>query len=175
MSNLLEDVQYCVQAFLLICTSVFPNIPASCTFFLQIFLCSFTLIPNFALILYIVFPHFSNLLFVFPELCALCFQTSFDLCIVFPIFLSVVSFSLSKWSFTSLHCSQHLLQICTTLFPHFSNLYMLFSNISWDYTCCRKFPHIVVFKMSPEHGAFCFLDLCLFFSQLTLFICTFCF
>ena len=165
MSNLLEDVQYCLQAFLLICTSVFPNIPASCTFFLQIFLCSFTLIPSCALMLYIVFPHFSNLLFVFPELCALCFQTSFDLCIVFPIFLSVVLFSLQ------------MILYFFTLFPPFaSNLYRIVSTLLKSvhvvseyflrlYMLSSNFPRLW-FSNVPRTWCILFLDLCLFFSQL---------
>ena len=79
--------------------------------------------------LYIVFPHFSNLLFVFPELCALCFQTSFDLCIVFqfsfqlypffspndPLLLYIVPNICFKFV---PHCF-HTSQICTCCFRIF--------------------------------------------------------
>lgn len=146
MSNLLEDSQYCVQAFPLICTSVFPNIPASCTFFLQIVLCSFTLIPNFALMLYIVFPHFSNLLFVFPELCALCsklplicalcFQFSFQL---YPFFSSIdplLLYIVPNICFKFVpHCF-HTSQTCTCCFRIFLETIHV----------VVKFPQIMVFK-----------------------------
>ena len=164
----LEIFTSCVQ-FSWRCTVLCPSFPFNLYIRLSKYSCKlYNFSPNCSLLFYVdpkfcfnvvhCVSTFLKSVVCVPWTLCIVFQTSFDLCIVFPIFLSVVtvSFFLSKWSFTSLHCSQHLLQICTTLFPHFSNLYMLFPNISWDYTCCRQISPDYGFQMSPEHGAFCF-------------------
>ena len=96
--------------------------------------------------LYIVFPHFSNLLFVFPELCALCsklplicalcFQFSFQLYPFFspndPLLLYIVPNICFKFV---PHCF-HTSQICTCCFRIFLETIHV----------VVKFPQIMVFK-----------------------------
>lgn len=166
VSNLLEDVQYCVQAFLLICTSVFPNIPASCTFFSPIFSLLFYVDPKFCFNVVHCVSTFLKSVVCVP----------WTLCIVFPNFLWFVH-CVSNFPFSCILFSLQMILYFFTLFPTFaSNLYHIVSTLLKSvhvvseyflrlYMLSSIFPRLW-FSNVPRTWCILFLDLCLFFSQL---------